>query len=280
MGRISRSEGSSLKKEILGILLVAIAVLLAISLVSFNPDDPSFNHQPSEPQKATNLAGFVGAHLADIFLQTFGLTAFLWPLFFILFSLKLFLSSEISFPPAKIASLAGLIITASGLLSLGLGKMNIWGAKIDSGGALGYFCIRITEKYLNISGTLILFAVVLVISAMVLTKLSWAEMIKAISHFFLMLLNQWPKLWKRALSTKRKQAKEPRKEKESAPPLIIKKEGAGEERVGAESVPVVREKQEHFTFLDSRGSYVLPPLSLLESPEQKEIKVDKESLLA
>ena len=32
--------------------------------------------------------------------------------------------------------------------------------------------------------------------------------------------------------------------------------------------------------MDSRGSYVLPPLSLLESPEQKEIKVDKESLLA
>jgi S-DNA-T family DNA segregation ATPase FtsK/SpoIIIE len=106
-------------------------------------------------------------------------------------------------------------------------------------------------------------------------------MIKAISHFFLTLLNQGQRLWKRALSTKGKQAKELRKEKETAPPLIIKKEGAGEkEGMGAESVPVVREKQEHFTFLDSRGSYVLPPLSLLESPEQKEIKVDKESLLA
>jgi S-DNA-T family DNA segregation ATPase FtsK/SpoIIIE len=97
----------------------------------------------------------------------------------------------------------------------------------------------------------------------------------------LTLLNQGQRLWKHALSTKGKQAKELRKEKETAPPLIIKKEGAGEkEGIGAESVPVVREKQEHFTFLDSRGSYVLPPLSLLESSEQKEIKVDKESLLA
>jgi S-DNA-T family DNA segregation ATPase FtsK/SpoIIIE len=43
---------------------------------------------------------------------------------------------------------------------------------------------------------------------------------------------------------------------------------------------VVPEKQEHFPFLDSRGSYVMPPLSLLEDPEQKELKVDKESLLA
>ena len=44
--------------------------------------------------------------------------------------------------------------------------------------------------------------------------------------------------------------------------------------------PAPAEKQEHFAFLESRGSYVLPPLSLLESPEQKEVKVDKESLLA
>ena len=119
MGRISRSERSNLKKEILGIILVAFAVLLAISLISFNPEDPSFNHQPSEPQKATNLAGFVGAHLADLFLQTFGLTSFLWPFFFILLSLKLFLFSQIPLPAAKVASSAGLFLTGIGLLSLG-----------------------------------------------------------------------------------------------------------------------------------------------------------------
>ncbi|MBM4331798.1 MAG: DNA translocase FtsK [Deltaproteobacteria bacterium] len=281
MGRTSRSARLSLKKEILGVILAALAVLLAISLLSFNPDDPSFNNQPSEPQKATNLAGFVGAHLSDIFFQTFGLTAFLWPLFFIFFSLKLFLFPEMPFKAGKTASLVGLFITLSCLLSLSFGKVKIWGAMIDSGGALGYFFARTAEKYLNLSGALLLFAVVLTISVMVLTSFSWIEMIKGINRLFLSILKQGQSLWKRRLDRKEKKAKELRREKESAPPLIIKKDGAVEkEGVVIESPPVVQEKQEHFSFLDSRGSYVLPPLSLLESPEQKEIKVDKESLLA
>ena len=279
MGRISRTEGSSLKREILGIILVAFAALLALSLFSFNPDDPSFNHQPSEPQKASNLAGFVGAHLADLFFQTFGLTSFLWPFFFIFLSLKLFLFSAIPLPVFKVVSSAGLFVAASGMLSLGLRKVNIWGERIDAGGALGYFLARLAEKYLNISGAAILFSVGLLISLMVLTELSWAKMIRAASRFFLVLWQQAQKLGKRLEEAKRKQPKESKKEKESAPPLIIKKEGAEQkEAIGVASPPVVQEKQEHFTFLDSRGSYVLPPLSLLESPEQKEIKVDQESL--
>jgi S-DNA-T family DNA segregation ATPase FtsK/SpoIIIE len=281
MGRISRSERSNLKKEILGIILVAFAVLLAISLISFNPEDPSFNHQPSEPQKATNLAGFVGAHLADLFLQTFGLTSFLWPFFFILLSLKLFLFSQIPLPAAKVASSAGLFLTGSGLLSLGFGKMNIWGERVDAGGALGYFLARTGERYLNISGTAILLSVGLVIALMVLTEFSWTEMIRVMGRFFLTLLKQGRSLGKRLWDAKRKQAKESRKEKESTPPLIIKKDEVEEkEKIGGGPPPVVQEKQEHFTFLDSRGSYVLPPLSLLETLDQKESKIDKESLLA
>ncbi len=281
MGRTSRSDRSSVKREILGIILVAAAVLLVISLFSFNPDDPSFNNRPSEPQKATNLAGFVGAHLADIFFQAFGLTSFLWPLFFILLSLRLFLFSEIPFPAAKIASSAGLFIAGSGLLSLIWGRMNIWGERIEVGGALGNFLALIVEKYLNISGAAILFAVALVISLMVLIQFSWTEMIRVISRFFFILLKQGQSLGKRLWGAQRKRVKESRKEKEPVPPLIIKKEGAEEKGgIGVGYPPVVQEKQEHFTFLDSRGSYVLPPLSLLETPEQKEFKIDKESLVA
>ncbi|MCX5907374.1 MAG: DNA translocase FtsK [Deltaproteobacteria bacterium] len=70
--------------------------------------------------------------------------------------------------------------------------------------------------------------------------------------------------------------KEPWKQNEGPPPVIIKKEGGPAEKI---VLPVV-EKQERFAFMDTRGSYLLPPLSLLENPEQKEIKVDQESLLA
>jgi S-DNA-T family DNA segregation ATPase FtsK/SpoIIIE len=281
MGKISTSARSNLKREILAVILFALGILLALSLFSYNPDDPSFNNQFSEPQKATNLMGFAGAHLADIFLQAFGLVAFLWPPFFVLFSLKLFLLPETLFRASQVASLASLFIAASGFLSLGLGKLNIFGSMLDSGGVLGRFFARAAEKYLNLSGASLLFTMVTIISVMVLTNLSWVEVGRALSRLFSAALERGKSFWKRRQSKEKEEIKERQKEKEFVPPLIIKKEGIGEKGgAAAETIQGVLEKQEHFTFMDSRGSYVLPPLSLLESPEQKEMKVDRESLLA
>jgi S-DNA-T family DNA segregation ATPase FtsK/SpoIIIE len=276
MGRIAPAVHSNLKREILGVILLASAALLALSLFSYNPDDPSFNNQFSEPQKATNLAGFIGAHLSDIFFQAFGLTAFLWPLFFILFSIKLFLFSGVRFQASRTISLLGLFITASGLLSLGLEKANIFGAQFDSGGALGRVVARTAQTYLNLSGALLLLTLVLVISVMLLTDLSWVELGRRAARLFLSAVERARTLQKHRQEKRKKQeGREAKKEKESAPPLIVEKEGTA----GAALSPVL-EKQEHFTFLDSRGSYVLPPLSLLESAEQQEVKADRESLLA
>src|SRR5512137_2060036 len=104
MSKASSASRTSLKKEVVGVVFLALAVLLALSLFSFNPDDPSFNNRISGPSKATNLAGFIGAHLADVFFQTFGLSAFLWPVFFVLFALKFFRVLHLSFHPTKTAS--------------------------------------------------------------------------------------------------------------------------------------------------------------------------------
>jgi S-DNA-T family DNA segregation ATPase FtsK/SpoIIIE len=280
MGRISTSVRSNLKREILAVILFAFAILLALSLFSYNPDDPSFNNQFSEPQKASNLIGVAGAHLADVFFQAFGLVAFLWPLFFVLFSLKLFLLPEALSRTSQISSLVGLFIAASGLLSLSLGKVNIFGSMFDSGGALGRFLARVAEKYLNLSGASLLFAMVMIISVMVLTHLSWVDVGRAVSRLFSAAVKRWESFWRRRARKEKEEIKERKKEKEFIPPLIIKKEGSEEEEAAAETSQDVLEKQEHFAFLDSRGSYVLPPLSLLETPEQKEVKVDRDSLLA
>ena len=281
MSKASTSGLSSLQREILGIILIAGAVLLALSQFSYNPDDPSFNNQLSEPQKATNLAGFVGAHLADIFFQTFGLVAFLWPLIFVLVALQLFLFPEIRFQAVKMASLVSLFISASALLSLAVGKIILLGAMLDSGGALGRLFAGVAERYLNLSGALILLVLVLIVSMMVLTNLSWVEVGGGVSRVYTAAVEKGRSFWKRRQAKKKEGSREPKKEKEAPPPLIIKKEGAeGKEGLAGEPPPAVAEKQEHFPFLGSRGSYVLPPLSLLESPEQVEIKVDKESLLA
>ena len=276
MGKAASSDRSNLKREVLGISLLALAVLLALSLFSFNPDDISFDNQPSEPQRTSNLAGVVGSYLADIFFQVLGLTAFLWPFALAFFALRLFRSSEISVSPLKAICWAGLFLAVSGLLSLGLGKVNLLGASMNSGGALGKILATTGERFLNLTGAVLLLALVLVVCMMVITNLSWVEVSNGIRQFYSSALERWQDFLKERRKRKKEEAREARR-KAPVPAVIIEQQvGAPKEKPAV----VLQEKQEHFPFLDSRGSYVLPPLSLLEDPEQKEVKVDKESLLA
>jgi len=277
MGKAASSDRSNLKREILGISLLALAVLLALSLFSFHPDDISFNNQPSEPQKTANLAGVVGSHLADIFFQAFGLTAFLWPFALAFFALRLFRSTEFSVSPLKAICWAGLFLAVSGLLSLGLGKVNLLGASMDSGGALGKILAHTGERFLNFTGAALLLAVVLVVCMMVITNLSWVEVSNGIGQLYFSSLERWQEFLKNRRKRKKEEEREARKLREPVPAVILEQQPAAPKEKPAVVIP---EKQEHFPFLDSRGAYVVPPLSLLEDPEQKEVKVDKESLLA
>jgi S-DNA-T family DNA segregation ATPase FtsK/SpoIIIE len=112
---------------------------------------------------------------------------------------------------------------------------------------------------------------------MVITNLSWMEVSQGVSQLYFSALAKWQDFLKARRKKKKEEAKEAKKLKEPIPPVIVDQSI----ELPKEKPPVVvREKQEHFPFLDFRGSYVLPPLSLLENPEQKEVKVDRESLLA
>ena len=282
MAKASSASRSGLKREVLGVVFLALAVFLALSLFSFNPDDPSFNNRISGPSKATNLAGFIGAHLADVFFQAFGLSAFLWPVFFALFALKLFQVLKLAFPPVKTAAFIGVFITVSSLLSLSLGKGNILGGIFDSGGALGHFGARLATGYFNIIGATLLFTLILILCAMALTNLSVLELSRSGGRLVSAAVDRGRIFWKTRQKKRKEEAKEIKKDKEPILALQVRREDEEKKEGPAPALhpPVVQEKQEHFTFLNSRGSYVLPPLSLLESPEQKEIKVDKENLLA
>ncbi len=227
MAKSSSTPHFSLKKEIVGVVFVALATLLALSLLSFNPDDPSFNNRVSGPQKATNLAGFVGAHLADLFFQTFGLSAFLWPFFLVLFALKFFGVFKLPFPPPKIVSFLGLFITASSLLSLSLGKRNILGGIFDSGGALGHFVARVATRYLNFTGAMVFLTLVLVISVMVLTNLSVLDMSRAGGRRLLAGVDRAQKSWKSW--KKRKKMEEAREAKKEKEPILSLNGTKGEE---------------------------------------------------
>src|SRR3972149_11790593 len=70
--------------EFVGLLLLTAAILFGLSLVSFNPDDPSFNisRNPRFDPRPANFAGPLGSYLADISFQVLGFSSFFVPVFF------------------------------------------------------------------------------------------------------------------------------------------------------------------------------------------------------
>ena len=67
-------------RELLGLLLGTVALLLTASLVSFHPEDPSLLHQMPGKTLVRNWIGPVGAQLSALFLGLVGLSSFLAPL--------------------------------------------------------------------------------------------------------------------------------------------------------------------------------------------------------
>tara|TARA_B100000963_G_scaffold7054_1_gene5541 strand:+ start:6657 stop:8780 length:2124 start_codon:yes stop_codon:yes gene_type:complete len=82
-------------KEIVGITISLIGILLFIALASYSPSDPNFVF--SEKTKIDNILGFHGSYISDFFLQSLGLISFLIPLSFFFSGIKIFRKKEVIF---------------------------------------------------------------------------------------------------------------------------------------------------------------------------------------
>src|SRR5215469_7243479 len=69
--------------EFVGLLMLTLAVLMGLSLVSFNPNDPSFNisKNPHFDAKPTNFIGITGAYMSDGLFQILGYSSIFLPIF-------------------------------------------------------------------------------------------------------------------------------------------------------------------------------------------------------
>src|SRR4030067_1804473 len=74
-----KKEKKKWVSEIWGLVCFASGLLVFASLISFSPDDPSFN-SVSTSNNVKNLAGLSGSYLSDILFTLFGGGAYLVPL--------------------------------------------------------------------------------------------------------------------------------------------------------------------------------------------------------
>jgi len=80
--------------ELMGLLLILSSVALAISFITYSPEDPSFIYGDTNIE-IKNLLGIYGSSVADFMLQSFGLTSFLLLANFIFWGINLLKNKEI-----------------------------------------------------------------------------------------------------------------------------------------------------------------------------------------
>ncbi|MCX5803204.1 MAG: DNA translocase FtsK 4TM domain-containing protein [Proteobacteria bacterium] len=233
-----------LKKEILGIGLLGLFIFLLVSLLSYHPFDPSFNTLAGGTVK--NLCGKVGSYISDLLIQIFGMMSYLLPAFTLLFSAFYLKKKQPPYPLVLSSGLALLFLSLSLLLEMIVGRIQLRGVGIPFSGFLGLLLEKTLVNLFSNFGSYLISIILFLIS--------------------LFLIVQAPLLSIIEERVMRKRSVERRKE------IKVTEEHKEEPKIEKKVV------QESFDFFKDIGPYKLPPVSLLDPVEKKEVRVDKESI--
>jgi S-DNA-T family DNA segregation ATPase FtsK/SpoIIIE len=265
--------------ETLGILLIAVAVFLFLSLVSYHPMDPSFfSYISSKVKEIHNWMGIVGAYLSSLLFQGFGLPSFLIPFALIVFAFSFIFKWEWTYLSLKIASWVVILFTTSAFFSLWLSPIRIHNQGLLMGGFIGEIFSRNLVRFFNRPGATVLILLILILSFVLGTGISFIALVKhsgAAVQKLIEKISTFKMVRKESAEREKKLVKvkhEKKEEKEVAPTVVVEKP----------SPPSKKEemsKQEVFEFMESSKAFQLPPISLLEAEVEKRQKIDRDSLI-
>ncbi len=160
--------------EALGFVFAFAGVFIALSLVSYYPQDASWN-TVTGAVRPHNLTGAAGAHIADLCFQLLGFTAFGIPLLIWMLAWKWIRSKAIDAAWIRLAGATLLILSASTAVSM-ITAWRPWGGAFASGGVIGTLLAEFLVSELNPIGTLLLTAVSLILSLYLVSTFSMSAL--------------------------------------------------------------------------------------------------------
>ncbi len=106
--------------ELFGFLGMTLAVLMALALLSYHPQDASFNVSAAPPSTgpAKNWIGPVGSYAADLLFQTLGFAAFLLPMALAIVGWRWFRTQKVDSQRTKLAGYGLLLLSLPALMAL------------------------------------------------------------------------------------------------------------------------------------------------------------------
>jgi DNA segregation ATPase FtsK/SpoIIIE, S-DNA-T family len=298
--------------ELVGFLLCVSALLLFLALASYSPLDPSLNSASvlTGSHAARNWIGIFGAIVSDLFLQVFGIGAFLIAGLIALLGIRWFRSRKIQSPLAKTLGAAWLVIFIPAMLALLPGDLR-WMNVIPLEGLVGRVVGDFLIHYFNLAGAYIVCATVLAVALYLSTAFSFSALQVWLPTRFAFAIALWQR-WKDWQETRARQKAQKELEKRRAarpavstqlvtartpmppppaPPAPVRSgierefAEAKQDQPAPESVipnPAVTERADSSskpktTMPRIAGGFKLPPSSLLHRPDEQQA-VDENEL--
>jgi S-DNA-T family DNA segregation ATPase FtsK/SpoIIIE len=196
--------------EFVGLLLLTVAILSGLSLISFNPDDPSFNisNNPHFDPRPANFVGVVGAYGADVGFQLWGYPAFLIPVFVGIYAFYWLASWPVRNFGVRISGMILMVFTLSAAFSMTPSFPLVRG-HVPPGGLIGTLLADMLEASMNPTGAAVVLVSAFLVSLFLATKFSFAwagSILKPRLRFVSALSERWA-------ARKAAKAAEPKKEK-------------------------------------------------------------------
>ena len=300
----------------MAIILMAFAILLVLSLATYRPDDrvPWLGHWSGEP--VHNFAGIVGAFLAETMRQLLGHAGWATPPLLLLVGWRIFWGQR-ERRLAHLSGYALLVTSAAACLNLIAGGGGGPAAR-HAGGLLGLAAGSLLAGLLNRWGGLVAALALLGASGLLVTRASFVQALRSLSQRLMTVMRGLYLAIVRHREARRKQrlrleiARRQRERQARAVALLNADTGDSpaephaaipiplQDDAGAPHMapsiprpdaevrprraartaagPRPEDGQPQFDFVESLATYISPPLSLLNPPQQ-ESQVDEKELV-
>ena len=254
-------------KEITALCLFGLALLLLLSLVTYNSSDPTLFTASSDQRPVQNAVGIVGANLAAILLVAVGVSGYWLPAFLLFGALGLFLPRAISRPLFLATGCILLVIASSGLAALYWPALRLWGEPLPgSGGILGLVLKKYLQYYLKPTGAYLLLWLVAIVAILLATPISLARTASTLNAGF-------TRLWQALQDLKNQRLQKKKQHRKTGTRARVVKSQKEKKR------EVPEQKQAQFEFMAVEGEFRLPDIALLDAMDQADDTPDQESLL-
>jgi len=266
----NKQEKPTLGREILSVFGVFVALFLLLCLVSYTSVEPLIQAVPA------NWGGAVGQFVAGLLMDLLGVTSLWLPFLLLFFAIRLFSPDcTLDTLPLIMFGCTGILLASAGLSGFtSLASFTLFEHTYPVAGFLGTLLAQYGQLFFGGPGSLLLFGVVLVISLMLISSFSPYSLGNRLRGF---LASRWAA---RKAPEANGSAGQGKKQAAVAPLVSEASPDEDDSIVPKVHAPVKLEaggEDDSFRLLPAAsGEYRLPPLSLLDKPENTEVVVDRE----